>query len=299
MKTYSAASTDLWDSITRMQTEYHPDLKGVTVTALFVHDEESGDQVLKLHGYFCAAVVSITSLKQRALGIADALIIVDRACWLTYGAARRDALIDHELQHLVRVVKEASGADSGGPVFDAVNRPKLSTRRHDHELGWFDEVARRHGEESMEVRQARDLVATTQQLYFDFAAKLSPRQRTQERRASEGSADGELGTDEDQHYPTAVTLVTSHRKTNISFLQNQLHIGYNRAARLFESMEQAGVVGPLEPNGSRKILHPAPGSVDCGWPRWSDDNRRYENKDGTPYEGDLGGSNDGGQTPMH
>jgi S-DNA-T family DNA segregation ATPase FtsK/SpoIIIE len=41
-------------------------------------------------------------------------------------------------------------------------------------------------------------------------------------------------------------------------VQRRLKIGYNRAARLLESMENAGVVGPLQPNGAREILAPAP-----------------------------------------
>lgn len=226
MKTYSAASTDLWDAIERMRTEYHPELKGVTVAALFVFDEEHGKQVLKLNGYWCAAVVSITPIKQRALGVADAVIIVDRSCWLTYGPARRDALIDHELQHLLRVVAPPSETSAGGPVYDAVNRPKLTARRHDHELGWFDEVARRHGEESMEVRQARELVNTTQQLYFSFAEQKSGRPKG-------GKS----------------TLAAAHT--------------------LKDGRVDVAIVGA------------------DGWPKWSESNQRFENKNGTTYEGPL------------
>ena len=59
-------------------------------------------------------------------------------------------------------------------------------------------------------------------------------------------------------YDEAVKIVTTERKPSISYVQRRLKIGYNRAARLLESMENAGVVGPLQPNGSREILAPAP-----------------------------------------
>src|SRR5689334_2767922 len=73
---------------------------------------------------------------------------------------------------------------------------------------------------------------------------------------TDGAAIG--GDEQDALYDEAVKIVTSERKPSISYVQRRLKIGYNRAARLLESMEQAGVVGPLQPNGSREILAPAP-----------------------------------------
>ncbi len=63
-------------------------------------------------------------------------------------------------------------------------------------------------------------------------------------------------------YDEAVKIVTTERKPSISYVQRRLKIGYNRAARLLESMEMAGVVGPLQPNGSREILAPPPAGND-------------------------------------
>ena len=54
----------------------------------------------------------------------------------------------------------------------------------------------------------------------------------------------------------AVQVVMETRKASISGVQRRLKIGYNRAARMVESMEAAGLVGPLQPNGSREILVP-------------------------------------------
>jgi DNA segregation ATPase FtsK/SpoIIIE, S-DNA-T family len=67
------------------------------------------------------------------------------------------------------------------------------------------------------------------------------------------AADGE----QDSLYDEAVKIVVTERKPSISYVQRRLKIGYNRAARLLESMEAEGVVGQLQPNGSREILVPA------------------------------------------
>ena len=64
--------------------------------------------------------------------------------------------------------------------------------------------------------------------------------------------------EQDPLYDQAVQIVMDTRKASISGVQRRLKIGYNRAARMVESMEQAGLVGPLQPNGSREILVPAP-----------------------------------------
>jgi DNA segregation ATPase FtsK/SpoIIIE, S-DNA-T family len=75
----------------------------------------------------------------------------------------------------------------------------------------------------------------------------------------EGEAGG-AGEDAeaDPLYDEAVRIVTSERKPSISYVQRRLKIGYNRAARLLEAMEIAGLVGPLQPNGARDVLAPAP-----------------------------------------
>jgi S-DNA-T family DNA segregation ATPase FtsK/SpoIIIE len=72
--------------------------------------------------------------------------------------------------------------------------------------------------------------------------------------AAEGGADGE----QDPLYDEAVRIVTESRRASVSGVQRRLKIGYNRAARLVESMEAAGLVGPLQSNGSREVLAPPP-----------------------------------------
>jgi len=54
-----------------------------------------------------------------------------------------------------------------------------------------------------------------------------------------------------------VTVVLKNRRASISLVQRHLRIGYNRAARLLEQMENAGMVSAMGGNGSREILVPA------------------------------------------
>ncbi len=71
--------------------------------------------------------------------------------------------------------------------------------------------------------------------------------------------DGEdSGGEQDELYDQAVKIVTETRRASISGVQRRLKIGYNRAARIMEDMERAGVVGELQSNGMREVLAPPP-----------------------------------------
>jgi S-DNA-T family DNA segregation ATPase FtsK/SpoIIIE len=76
--------------------------------------------------------------------------------------------------------------------------------------------------------------------------------------AAEDGEGGTVDTEQDALYDEAVRIVLESRKASVSGIQRRLKIGYNRAARLVETMEAAGLVGPLQPNGSREVLAPAP-----------------------------------------
>jgi len=70
---------------------------------------------------------------------------------------------------------------------------------------------------------------------------------------------GDAGDAEaDPLYDEAVAFVVRTRRASISSVQRQLRIGYNRAARLVEQMEAAGLVSPMSINGSREVIVPAP-----------------------------------------
>jgi S-DNA-T family DNA segregation ATPase FtsK/SpoIIIE len=68
---------------------------------------------------------------------------------------------------------------------------------------------------------------------------------------------GEGGGEADALYDQAVQVVLKNRRASISLVQRHLRIGYNRAARLLEQMEQSGIVSSMQSNGNRDILVPA------------------------------------------
>lgn len=72
------------------------------------------------------------------------------------------------------------------------------------------------------------------------------------------SADSREGEEDDALYDEAVKFVTESRKASISAVQRKLRIGYNRAARMIESMEAAGVISEMGHNGSREVIAPPP-----------------------------------------
>jgi S-DNA-T family DNA segregation ATPase FtsK/SpoIIIE len=74
--------------------------------------------------------------------------------------------------------------------------------------------------------------------------------------AEEGAEEGG-DAESDPLYDQAVAIVLKTRRASISLVQRHLRIGYNRAARLIEQMERAGLVSAMQTNGNRDILVPA------------------------------------------
>ncbi len=73
-----------------------------------------------------------------------------------------------------------------------------------------------------------------------------------------GGSAGMFDDEQDELYDEAVAFVTDSRKASISAVQRRLKIGYNRAARMIETMEAAGVVSTAGSNGQREVLAPPP-----------------------------------------
>ena len=74
----------------------------------------------------------------------------------------------------------------------------------------------------------------------------------------ENGGGGGDDTESDPLYDQAVAIVTQTRRASISGVQRRLKIGYNRAARMIEHMEETGIVSPMESNGNREVLAPPP-----------------------------------------
>ena len=73
---------------------------------------------------------------------------------------------------------------------------------------------------------------------------------------SGSESSGGSAEDSDELYDEAVNFVIESRRASISAVQRKLRIGYNRAARLIEAMEEAGLVSEMSSNGSREVLVP-------------------------------------------
>lgn len=72
------------------------------------------------------------------------------------------------------------------------------------------------------------------------------------------SSEGAFEEDQDRLYDEAVAFITETRRASISSVQRKFKIGYNRAARMIEAMEAAGVISSPAHNGSREVLAPPP-----------------------------------------
>ncbi|MBC8493576.1 MAG: DNA translocase FtsK 4TM domain-containing protein [Candidatus Thioglobus sp.] len=87
---------------------------------------------------------------------------------------------------------------------------------------------------------------------------LNAHSESQDSHESTGGAKSTATGEMDPLYDEAVQIVTSSRRASISSLQRRMRIGYNRAARIIEDMEAAGVVSTMNSAGNRQVLAPEP-----------------------------------------
>lgn len=183
--TYSAVAEDheLQEQLRTVVKKFHPGLADakVVIDLLLAFGPRSKDgdlkgPALKDHGCQCAAKIRHTNLRDRAKGNGDLEILLDGDRIDEWEERTIMSILDHELSH-----KELKVDGEGAVKRDDLERPLFATRYHDREFGWFDHVARRWGNESLEVIQAKAMVTSTQfqqcyQLELDFAEEDESRQ---------------------------------------------------------------------------------------------------------------------------
>lgn len=175
---YTKADKETLKIFKRVLSTHHEELTAVGVAfdilLGFAPENSEGEAVcaaLKLHGYEANAITKIVGLKDRVLGQADAQIVLDGDLWTReedpLSDEQKAAILDHEIYH-IQVKRDHEGA----VINDTHGRPKLKMRLHDRQIGWFDAVARRNGEHSVEVKQASLLAKEAGQIYFNFVTAL-------------------------------------------------------------------------------------------------------------------------------
>lgn len=132
------------------------------IDVLFAYSTTWGP-ALKHRGMAALAIARIVNLKDRTKGCADAEIVFDGDKWPTMSRERKLALADHELEHL-QILRDADGV----PKLDVLRRPRLHIKLHDIEVGWFRDVAARHGAASIEAWSATAIVANDGQVLFPW-----------------------------------------------------------------------------------------------------------------------------------
>lgn len=166
-KIYSAAPSGVAERVAHLVKLFHSDLHdaGLKFDLISVADDDPEcDAPLKLHGYPCAAVVKAVDVKGRAMGRGDVEIVIDEARYIALPDAQKDALLDHEIEHIelqINPKKKRVKLDCNG-------RPMVKMRLHDVNFGWFTSIAERHGAASMECKQASDLYIGGRQTFFAF-----------------------------------------------------------------------------------------------------------------------------------
>ena len=161
---YTKADDEVLEIVREMRAAHHPELDEAEVTVDCYFATE-----VKLHGYECAAKVKKNSYAERVQGKPDATIFLSEDMWKDASDERRAALIDHELNHLE---VQWAGTDTAGKKVaktDDLGRPKLAMRMHDHQFGWFNAIAERHGDASYEVKQAKAFADENGQTYFGWS----------------------------------------------------------------------------------------------------------------------------------
>ena len=165
MPQYAIPPKAVSDVFARMMRKHHAPLVSAEATIRLLFAKGDGDShPVKAHGYPALAVCRVLSGKDRACNQPDAEVVIDAGAWDKLTADQRDALADHELQHL-----EVAVDDAGKTKIDDYGRPVLRLRLHDHEIGLFTSIIERHGVAAPEAQSIRRLFGdAARQLLLPF-----------------------------------------------------------------------------------------------------------------------------------
>lgn len=165
---YQKAPLEVAERAKALVEKHHFDLNNnrVRIDFIFANATVDDDGVpsgpaISHNGYPCLGIARILGSKDRVMGRGDGEIVIDGDRWPNLSSEKQDALLDHELEHF-----QLKFDKYGGVVFDDSHRPKLKVKKHDHQFGWFDSIARRHGSNSIEVNQFRALCEDESGQYY-------------------------------------------------------------------------------------------------------------------------------------
>lgn len=167
MPIYQLAPKEVAQRAGRMIEAHHPDIENakVQIDYLYAYAKDPEEPGLKLHGYPALAICKITSLKDRVKGMGDCEISIDAKRYSEMSDAQKDALLDHELEH-IQIKRDEDGLFKT----DDIGRPALKMKLHDFDFGWFSSIAQRHGNNSIEVQQAHSIFDSAGQYLFPSLA---------------------------------------------------------------------------------------------------------------------------------
>lgn len=163
--TFALATKEVTKQAEKLIIENHVDLDSVAIKIDYVfafRDPEGEEPAMKEKGHRIFAKASIVRLKDRAKGMGDGEILLDGDIWKDLSEGVRAAILDHELEHF-EVKRETKTGDF---IYDDLQRPVLKLRDHDRQFGWFDNVAQRHGGNSIEVMQLRQIFTQASPSYL-------------------------------------------------------------------------------------------------------------------------------------
>jgi DNA segregation ATPase FtsK/SpoIIIE, S-DNA-T family len=122
-----------------------------------------------------------------------------------------------------------------------------------------DSLRRVHGAfvADLEVKRVVDAVrAKCQPVYDDRIMAMCERALEEDKPAGEGGSGGDNTAEYDDMYDKCVELVLQKGQASTSMLQRAFRLGYNRAARIIDTMEREGIVGPMDGVKPREVRVP-------------------------------------------